>query len=439
MRAASSLSHNEPADLIAATVTNSRLLRRDISRRKLLGGAYASLLLFMVVHCSRPQDWIPGLSVVPLAKIAVLLALLSLAFSIRHICYPLPREVVYLILLNAQLFATVPMSPVWAGGAFQKTVGFTKIVIIVIVLVSAVNTAKRLHGLLFIHAVSIATISAVAVWKGHLASGRLEGIGALEGNYSNPNDLALAIVVSLPLCLALLFLSTTPFRKAAWALAVLVMMYAVILTGSRGGFLALIVSAVVCLWEFATRRRRRYLFVVAALAGVILWQSSSGMRERLMGTFSPDENVDAAAAYASTQERQQLFWRSIQLTMEHPLFGVGPGNFQELSDVWHVTHNTYTEMSSEGGLPAFILYVLILWRGFNNVRTTKHLSRGQGGTTLLAGALRASLAGFVAGSAFTSVAFEFLPYFLVAYTTALFLIAKDTASTSKEPEPVQGI
>ena len=100
--------------------------------------------------------------------------------------------------------------------------------------------------------------------------------------------------------------------------------------------------AAVCLWVFAIRGRRRYLLVLTALVGVIIWQSSSGMlRMRLNGTF--DEKEDTASAYDSAMERQQLFWRSIEVTEEHPLFGVGPGNFQVISGMWLVTHNSFTE------------------------------------------------------------------------------------------------
>jgi O-antigen ligase len=215
----------------------------------------------------------------------------------------------------------------------------------------------------------------------------------------------------------------------------LVMLYAIFLTGSRGGFIALIVTAAVLLWEFAIRGRRRYLLALAVLAGVILWQSSSSLLVgRLKGTFNQHE--DTAAAYDSAEARRQLFWRSVEITKEHPLIGVGPGNFQEVSGSWHVTHNSFTEMSAEGGVPAFILYMLILWCGLKNLRAIKRVARGQAESRLLARALLASLAGYVVGSLFLSVAYQFFPYFLVAYTTALFRIAKSNASLSKVHESV---
>ena len=173
-----------------------------------------------------------------------------------------------------------------------------------------------------------------------------------------------------------MFLSRNSLWKILWSISILVMIYAVLLTGSRGGFLALLVAVAVSLWEFAIRGRRRISWCSQH------WQvSSSGslaggmLVGRLKGTFILKE--DTAAAYDSAQTRQQLFWRSIEVTKEHPIFGVGPGNFDQVSGQWHTTHNSFTLMSSEGGVPALILYVLILWCGFKNLRATKRLVRGQ--------------------------------------------------------------
>ena len=387
----------------------------------------------MVVYYARPEDWIPGLAVLPLAKITAILALLALIFSVRYMRQRLPREALLLVLLIVQLFLASMVSPVWRGGALQITIDFSKVLILVIVMAMAVDTAQRLRRLIFIQAASIVVIAAVAVLKGRLLVGRLEGM--LGGNYSNPNDLALSIVISLPLCLALLFLSRSSVGKTAWAFGMLVMTYAVLLTASRGGFLSLLVVAAACLWEFAIRGRRRYLLVLVALVGALLWNSSGTMLyERLDGTFDPRSNV--ASAYGSSQQRQQVLWRSIEVTEEHPLFGVGPGNFQVLSGSWHATHNSFTQMSSEGGVPAFILYALILCNGFANLWSIERLTRGERQSNVLARALKASLAGYVVGSLFASTAYEFFPYILVAYTSALFLIAKKSVSSSKGHESV---
>jgi O-antigen ligase len=95
-----------------------------------------------------------------------------------------------------------------------------------------------------------------------------------------------------------------------------------------------------------------------------------------------------------------------------------------ISGAWLVTHNSYTEVSAEAGLPAFVLYLLILWRASRNVRVVKKYTKIDGEYVLWGKALHASLLAFLLASFFASVAFEYFPYFLAAYTTSLFLLAR---------------
>ncbi len=397
---------------------------RSVSGKVPLAGAYAALLCFMLIYYARPEDWIPGLSHVPLAKVAAILAILALCSSLHHIRQRLPREVTLLAILIGQLFVASVLSEVWRTWSLKVTLEFTKVLLVVFVMAVSVNTLKRLRLLIFTQAASVAAIATVAIWKGHLLLGRLEGV--LGGNYSDPNDLALAIAISAPLCVALMFTTKNKAAKVIWASTLFIMTYAVFLTGSRGGFLAFLVGACFCLLEFAIRGRRNYLLVIAALAAVALWQLSGDMvGGRLKGTFNEENNT--AASYGSAQQRLYLLGKSIELTAEHPLFGVGPGDFDIVSGVWHTTHNTFTQMSAEAGLPAFFIYCLILWGGFKNLKAVKRHLPADGAALVFSSALRCSLAAYIAGSLFGSEAYQFFPYFLVAYTTALVSITRKLA------------
>ena len=83
--------------------------------------------------------------------------------------------------------------------------------------------------------------------------------------------------------------------------------------------------------------------------------------------------MDAAG---SSEARLQLLLDSVYLTFAHPIFGVGPDDFQVAQNdlavkrgqaygLWHVTHNTYTELSCEMGIPGLLIYLAFLlqcWR-----------------------------------------------------------------------------
>jgi putative inorganic carbon (hco3(-)) transporter len=395
------------------------VLQRSGSLSSSLPGAFGALLCFMTVYFARPEDWIPGVHVIPLAKITGAILVLAFLFSMAKVRGRVPNEVIYLALLVLQMFLTVPMSPVWKGGAFWTTLNFSKVAPVVFVMVWVLNTMPRLRLLILLQTVCVTLIAAVTVWKGHTLGGRIAGI--LSGNYGNSNDLACQIVICVPFCMVFLLRARSLAAKLGWAFAILLMTYGVFVTGSRAGFLAYGLAMAVCIWEFAIRGRYRFLLIFVIIGMLFLPIFGGKLIERLRSTTSAGQDL---SAYDSAQQRRDLLWRSLDVTLHNPLFGVGPGNFSVISGSWLVTHNSYTEVSAEAGLPALVLYLLILWRANRNVRIVKRYMNIDREYVLWAKALRASLLAFLVSSFFASVAFEYFPYFLTAYTTALFLIAR---------------
>ena len=90
----------------------------------------------------------------------------------------------------------------------------------------------------------------------------------------------------------------------------------------------------------------------------------SSTRQRLTAFTTGDKATEASA---SSESREYLLKQSIIYTFQHPIFGVGPGQFtdyenqrrknQGLRRAWHRTHNSYTQISSECGIPAFLFYL----------------------------------------------------------------------------------
>jgi O-antigen ligase len=396
-----------------------------------LATAYFWLLAFFVIYCARPEDWVPFLNSIPLARIAAGFCFLSFLASIPNLSRNLPREVIYLILLVIQLWLTVPLSPVWKGGAFFTTLDFSKVLLIVLVMSVAVTTIARLRRLIFVQSASVAAIAAVTLVKGGTRLGRLEG--AVHGIYENSNELALILILTLPFCIAFLLRTPSWPRKGIWAAASGLMVYAVLLTGSRAGLLALLVCGAVCLREFGIRGRKTALIGAAAIAGLLMVLfAGTTVTERFHDMFNDQANTEEArAAHGSAIQREALLWKALDVTAEHPLFGIGPGNFNTASGTWHDQHNSYTQMSSEGGVPAFILYLLLLWCALANLRQTNRTAPPDSEEALFAMALRASLYGFMVGSFFSASAYHYFPYFLVAYTSALLAIASAKAGEAK--------
>ena len=279
----------------------------------------------------------------------------------------------------------------------------------------------------------IGTITLISLQKSDRLDGRL--IGSLSGIYDNPNDLALVIDLVVPFVIAFLIGTRSILKKTLCSLLLCAMAYAVLLTSSRGGLLALLLAVGVSLWEFGVKGPRKALLVFAGLGMVALLLASLTTRvgERLRSISRPSGDQ---SAYESAQNREAIFWRSLYVTAEHPLFGVGSGNFPALSGSWHVAHNSFTELSAEGGILALVLFLLMVGRSFRNLRYARLSSSDRPEVLIWAGALRASLAAFILGACFGSYEYQFLPYFLMAYTSVLYRIsgAHDASQSFLRPE-----
>jgi O-antigen ligase len=139
--------------------------------------------------------------------------------------------------------------------------------------------------------------------------------------------------------------------------------------------------------------------------------------ETLLGKFQ-EGDYDRGSAEA----RYELLIQSLKVTATHPVFGVGPGNFPSYTGLWRVTHNTYTQFSSECGIPVLLLFLLLMRRVFLNLRYLRKVPRSPDTEELhlYTSALMASFGAYLLGAFFSSTGYELFPYYMVVYTTLLY-------------------
>ncbi|MFZ0859753.1 MAG: O-antigen ligase family protein [Candidatus Sulfotelmatobacter sp.] len=398
-------------------------------------GAFFWLTAFYVVYCARPEDWIPGLGYIPLAKIAGVFALLALLTSLgrtQRKFRDLPRESNYLLAMIGVLFMSALLSPVWKGGALKNTLDFAKVWIVWILTFLLVTDFAKLRRLIYIQSASVAVISLVSIILGHNQP-RLEGV--IGGIYSNSNDLAFAIVLTLPFSLAFLLTEKGALVRLCWTGAILIMGLALFMTASRAGFITLLISGTVCLWHFGVKGRRFYLIVASILVIIVLLAVAGGpLANRMAAISGRVDTQEESKAYGSYEERRYLISRAIEGIEHYPILGLGVRNFQVYSGVWHDVHMTYLQIAVEGGIPSLILYLLFLASAFRNLRKLRRRRDLDVQTTLFVGGLHSSMIGFVIGALFAPVAYQFFPFFSVAYTSALVAMIKEREPVS-EPSP----
>ncbi len=223
---------------------------------------------------------------------------------------------------------------------------------------------------------------------GSAAQGRFEIPDSIF--FSNANDLALQLLIAITQFMYLLYQRQT-WKQILGAAGILVALVYMLKTGSRGAFLATLVLAAVTI-IFQKNRIRFVLVGVPIALTVLLLVPSSFFRRLTLIEFQPEtttaRDMSDASAIASQIQRMALFRLSLSYAITHPLFGVGPDQFavaasgdaakEGVRPNWLGTHNSYTEVASECGLPAFFLYVAViavtLVSNFRIFRRTAHLA-----------------------------------------------------------------
>jgi hypothetical protein len=399
--------------------------------------AFFWLSAFFVVYCARPEDWIPGLKLIPLAKITAVLAMWGLFASLsrsKRTFKDVPIEGRFLLAIIVLLFVSGVFSPIWKGGAINQTIDFAKVFVAWILTFLLITSFDRLRKIIFIQTASVAVICAISIIKGHNQP-RLEGV--IGGIYSNPNDLAFAIVLTLPFALAFLTTTTSALAKMLWTSGILVMLAALFLTASRAGFIDLVISGAVTLWHFGIRGKRPMLIAGVAVACVLLMTLAGGKLYKRFAALSGDSATEESA-YGSYEARKYLMHRALEGIEHYPVLGIGVNNFTSYSGIWHEVHMTYLQICVEGGIPALILYVLFFRRGFKNLKVLRGTPNLDRQTVLFVGALHSSLIGFAVGACFAPEAYQFFPYFAIAFTATLLQTVKESAEPlAVAPLPTQ--
>lgn len=388
------------------------------------------LFLFSVVLYVRPYEFFPGLSgfkqMAFYTGIVTLLVYVVSQLGLEGNLTARPREINLVLLFGAAALLSMPMAidPGEAWTTFTDLL--VKTLIIFIVFVNVVRTEMRLRLLLLlILAVSIyLSISAINDYRhGVFAIGEFETAriaGRIKGLFENSNDLALHLVSMIPIAIALgLYRPGLP-RKLIYFGAVVIMVAAVIVTYSRGGFIGLVAAGLILVRRLGKKNRVATTGALVFAVLVFLVAAPGAYSGRLSTVFN-----SAADVTGSSTQRTEVLKRSIWVSLRYPLFGVGIGNFHHKSEHELATHNAYTQVSSEMGMGAFIVYLMFLIYPLRRLRLIEKQSYEQPEQRrfyYLSIGLQGALVGYMVASFFGAVAYQWYVYYLVGYAVCLHRI-----------------
>jgi hypothetical protein len=267
--------------------------------------------------------------------------------------------------------ASVPFS-IWRGGSLPVFLDTWLLFSFVAFLAVAglVNTYTQWRRSMTTMCIALFIFTLIANAFGTMESGRLF---LDQGKFANPNEMAQALLLGLPLWGALMANAET-LPKKVWAGGVmLLMLFTTFRTGSRGAMIAFVCMILVYFLRASILEKMKFIVfgtvIVALLVGLMPGRLVARYKT-LVDDDVDDTQMDAGmkdSALTSTESRKVLLKHSLIFTFKHPLFGVGPGMFPVADDdyskslgarkgQWLGTHNSYTQVSSELGIPAFLFF-----------------------------------------------------------------------------------
>jgi O-antigen ligase len=190
--------------------------------------------------------------------------------------------------------------------------------------------------------------------------------------------------------------------------------------------------------------------VMAVAAGLVFLPSYLKVRFTTLFTkqdatqLTLKERMRLGGDIGSSETREMLLWQAIQMTGEHPIVGVGPGVFGDVA--WGerkassgvpggllVSHNTYTQMSSETGIPGFLCFMATLLLSIKYVLSDYRHNRGINPAIARSGLyMFVCLIGLAVGIFFLSVGYGMLLAVLFGLAASLHMTAGREAAKIQE-------
>jgi O-antigen ligase len=329
--------------------------------------SYLLLLAFLFLLYANTPFLLPAAEVLRPAKVVAGLALLALIgetmMGRRELRFAWPEGGLLIAFLAAAALSC--LTALWPGYAAQDVEDLAKMILTFFFLLNCANSERRLRGVMWIMVIG-GLFPALGTLKNYLAGNMYEGRTAWIGIFANPNEVAYALVILVPLAVYLATPRGWWVRLVVSAILVL-FAAAVYVTFSRGGLIAL--GAVIAL--IGWRKKNKWILGLT----VILLAAGSLFATRY---WSRGEDFSQLNGDATVQSRLATSEAGFNMFLDHPLLGVGFGCSVIAWPLYApqglytrgalVTHNTFIQALSETGLLGFVPFVGLIAVGLYQMR-----------------------------------------------------------------------
>lgn len=309
--------------------------------------------------------------------------------------------------------------------AYLDLIDFVKDALIVILIVMIVPRWESIRPMIWVLLTSGLLMGCISIFQRLTGtfSNNYWGFGSvlnssdvglrLAGPIKDPNTYAQILVVLVPFAMERYQNEKSLLLKFVAGSTFLVLLFTIIFTYSRGGFIALLVAIVV--WVIKRPPSPQLATLIVAVGILVLQLLPPNYTERILSlsAFLPGSS-SFVTSDQSFRGRSSENLVAINMFLDHPVTGIGPGNYsvyyQDYSRQLGIdprrgsraAHSLYLEVLAERGIPGVFLFGLIFYLTFRGLLRSETLLL-KGNETRLADipvAVLASLAGYMASALF---------------------------------------
>ena len=335
------------------------------------------------------------------------------------------RLFVALILLAFISYAFTGSLAYLTGGPFMI---YLSCLLLFFVTLALIDSPQRLRSavLSLIAALGVASLYTLREFQANgFAAGYRPGYVVGDANFFSG-----AALLAIPLAYYLVGAKGPRWERIFCLVCLLTTVLALIVGASRGGFYGLCLCVIYIV--FNSNRKLPALGLLLLLLPLLFLMPSSPIKRILSPNYSD---------ITATENRKALWKAGFGLIEEHPLTGIGLGNYKSAMatrsvlgyDTGGMAHNTYIEYAAELGVLGLLLYLGILISAYRLLGRIRAKARDQQDLFYcISTGMQAGLLGF-AGAAFTfSAEYEKPLWIVISLSACMSAMERNLA----QPAPI---
>jgi putative inorganic carbon (hco3(-)) transporter len=395
---------------------------------------YAACLYLWIAYF-RPESWAWNdiFTTLNLSYFAGAYLVIRTVLSGTKMRFDLRSVLVFLFLGHSLLSTTAAFDYDWSMGYWQE---FAKMIVVSYVLTLVIRTEADLRLVLTVIAVSLGFEAVKQGWAQMIlnpGAQNLNGVPFLGDN----NLVAVGMAMLIPV-MAALAETSTGWRKRAFQIANIGVVYRALSTYSRGGFLSLAAVGAIRLWR--SPYKLRTIAAIVLVTALVLPVLPQQFWDRMSTITAPSSERDE-----STLGRLHFWEVAVAMANDRPLTGVGHRGYERAYNTYDWTqgqfstnravHSAWFGVLADLGYTGLLLFLAIVFLSFRACRRVRKAARrGDVPATMApyAVALESSLVAFAVGGSFVSFQYSEMLWHFFALTIALEHVAAHEAAAARQ-------